>query len=160
MGDKIERLLDKAGREILQALQENARVSWSALGRRVGLSAPAVAERVRRMEDAGLVTGYRAAVDLEKLGFPVSAIIRVSAPEEKCPPLKALIKSLPEVLACHHVTGSDSYVLTVATTSVKHLEAMIERLGRYGTPTTSVILSSPVAARAVEPRAAASRRPR
>jgi Lrp/AsnC family leucine-responsive transcriptional regulator len=160
MDDKIERLLDKAGREILQALQENARVSWSALGRRVGLSAPAVAERVRRMEDAGLVTGYRAAVDLEKLGFPVSAIIRVSAPEEKCPPLKTMIKALPEVLACHHVTGSDAYVLTVAATSVKHLESLIERLGRYGTPTTSVILSSPVSARSVEPRAAASRRPR
>ena len=160
MGDKIERLLDKAGWEILQALQENARVSWSALGRRVGLSAPAVAERVRRMEDAGLVTGYRAAVDLEKLGFPVSAIIRVSAPEEKCPPLKALIKALPEVLACHHVTGSDAYVLTVAATSVKHLESLIERLGRYGTPTTSVILSSPVTARPIEARAAAARRPR
>jgi Lrp/AsnC family transcriptional regulator, leucine-responsive regulatory protein len=160
MGDKIERLLDKAGWEILQALQENARVSWSALGRRVGLSAPAVAERVRRMEDAGLVTGYRAAVDLEKLGFPVSAIIRVSAPEEKCPPLKALIKGLPEVLACHHVTGSDAYVLTVAATSVKHLESLIERLGRYGTPTTSVILSSPVTARPIEARAAAARRPR
>lgn len=153
MSDKIERLLDKAGRDILQALQENARVSWSALGRRVGLSAPAVAERVRRMEDAGLVTGYRADVDLEKLGLPVSAIIRVSAPEEKCPPLKALIKTLPEVLACHHVTGSDAYVLTVAAASVKHLESVIERLGRYGTPTTSVILSSPVTARPVEPRA-------
>ena len=152
MSDKIERLLDKAGRDILQALQENARVSWSALGRRVGLSAPAVAERVRRMEDAGLVTGYRADVDLEKLGFPVSAIIRVSASEEKCPPLKALVKTLPEVLACHHVTGSDAYVLTVAATSVKHLESVIERLGRYGTPTTSVILSSPVTARPVEPR--------
>lgn len=157
MSDKIERLLDKPGREILHALQENARVSWSALGRRVGLSAPAVAERVRRMEDAGLVTGYRASVNLEKLGFPVSAIIRVSAPEERCPPLKALIKSLPEVLACHHVTGSDAYVLTVAAASVKHLESLIERLGRYGTPTTSVILSSPVEARAVDLRAAHAR---
>jgi Lrp/AsnC family transcriptional regulator, leucine-responsive regulatory protein len=158
MSHRIERLLDKAGWDILLALQDNARVSWSALGRRVGLSAPAVAERVRRMEDAGLLTGYRATVDLEKLGFPVSAIIRVSAPEEKCPPLKGLVKSLPEVLACHHVTGSDAYVLTVAATSVKHLESLIERLGRYGTPTTSVILSSPVAARPIEPRAAATGR--
>ena len=98
-------MLDETGWEILRALQENARVSWSVLGRRVGLSAPAVAERVRRMEDAGLITGYRAQVDPARLGFAVPAIIRVSAPEEKCAALKSLIKSLPEVRDCHHVTG-------------------------------------------------------
>ena len=168
MSDRIERLLDETGWEILRALQENGRVSWSVLGRRVGLSAPAVAERVRRMEDAGLITGYRAQVDPARLGFAVPAIIRVSAsrlmsrpltecvsaPEEKCPALKSLIKSLPEVLDCHHVTGSDSFVLKVAATSVAHLESLIERVGRYGTPTTSIILSSPVVGRPLESRAA------
>ena len=78
----------------------------------------------------------------------------MSAPEEKCPALKSLIKSLPEVRDCHHVTGSDSFILTVAATSVGHLESLIERLGRYGTPTTSIILSSPVAGRPLESRAA------
>jgi Lrp/AsnC family leucine-responsive transcriptional regulator len=93
-------------------------------------------------------------VDPARLGFAVPAIIRVSAPEEKCAALKSLIKSLPEVRECHHVTGTDSFVLTVAATSVGHLESLIERLGRYGTPTTSIILSSPVAGRPLERRPA------
>ena len=141
--------LDAVGWSILGALQENARISFAALGRRVGLTAPAAAERVRQMEDAGVIRGYRAEVGLERLGLAVTAVIRVSAPEEKCPALTACVKTLAEVVECHHVTGSDSYVLRVIATSVGHLEAVIETLGRFGTPTTSIILSSPVAARAV-----------
>ena len=137
--------LDETGWRILDALQENARVPFSELGRRVGLSAPAVAERVRRMEDAGLITGYRAELALDKLGFPIVAIIRVAAPEEKCARLKALVQSLAEVLECHHVTGSDAYVLRVVASSMKHLESVIEAVARHGgTPATSVVLSSPV----------------
>jgi Lrp/AsnC family leucine-responsive transcriptional regulator len=141
--------LDAVGWSILGALQENARVSFAELGRRVGLTAPAAAERVRQMEDVGILRGYRAEVGLERLGLAVTAVIRVSAPEDKCPALKACVKTLPEVVECHHVTGSDAYVLRVSATSVGHLEAVIETLGRYGTPTTSIILSSPVAGRAV-----------
>src|SRR2546425_1643087 len=140
--------LDAVGWSILGALQENATISAAALGRRVGLAAPAAAERGRQMEDAGVIRGYRAEVGLERLGLAVTAVIRVSAPEEKCPALKACVKTLAEVVECHHVTGSDSYVLRVIATSVGHLEAVIETLGRFGTPTTSIILSSPVAARA------------
>ena len=137
--------LDEKGWRILDALQDNARIPFSELGRRVGLSAPAVAERVRRMEDAGLITGYRLELGLEKLGFPIVAIIRVAAPEEKCARLKALADSLAEVLECHHVTGADAYVLKVAATSVKHLESVIEAIARHGgTPATAVVLSSPV----------------
>jgi Lrp/AsnC family leucine-responsive transcriptional regulator len=139
-----ERLLDDTGWRILDLLQDNARMSFSELGRRVGLSAPAAAERVRRMEEAGLITGYRAEVDLEHLGFPITAIIRVAAPEERCARLRTLVQSLPEVLECHHVTGADAYVLKVVASSVKHLETVIEAIGRYGTPATSVVLSSPV----------------
>jgi Lrp/AsnC family transcriptional regulator, leucine-responsive regulatory protein len=139
-------VLDDTGWRILDLLQENARIPFSELGRRVGLSAPAVAERVRRMEDAGLIAGYRAEIALDKLGFPIVALIRVAAPEEKCPRLKALVKSLPEVLACDHVTGSDAYVLRVVARSMKHLESVIEAIARHGgTPATSVVLSSPVA---------------
>ena len=163
----MDRRLDETGWRILELLQENARIPFSELGRRVGLSAPAVAERVRRMEDAGLITGYRAELGLEKLGFPIVAIIRVAAPEEKCARLKALVQGLAEVLECHHVTGSDAYVLRVVASSMKHLESVIEAIARHGgTPATSVVLSSPVArgassalrsrrARAVDP---ASRR--
>jgi Lrp/AsnC family transcriptional regulator, leucine-responsive regulatory protein len=154
MGLRIDRLLDDVGWRLLEALQENARLSWSDLGRRVGLSAPAAAERVRRLEDAGIIRGYRLDLGLEPLGLPITALIRVSAPEEKCPGLKAFVKTLPEILECHHVTGSDSFALKVVASSVGHLEAVIEALGRWGTPTTSIILSSPVGRRAVsEPEA-------
>ena len=150
MAHRIENGLDAVGWSILSALQENARMSFAELGRRVGLTAPAAAERVRQMEDAGIIRGYRADVGLERLGLAVSAMIRISAPEEKCPALKACVKTLPEVVECHHVTGGDAYVLRVSATSVGHLEAVIETIGRFGTPTTSIILSSPVVTRAVD----------
>jgi Lrp/AsnC family leucine-responsive transcriptional regulator len=141
-----DRLLDDTGWRILDALQENARIPFSELGRRVGLSAPAVTERVRRMEDAGLITGYHVEVALEKLGLPIVALIRVAAPEEKCPRLKTLVQGLAEVLECHHVTGVDAYVLKVVASSMKHLESVIEAIARHGgTPATAVVLSSPVA---------------
>ena len=141
----MDRRLDQTGWRILDLLQENARIPFSELGRRVGLSAPAVAERVRRMEDAGLITGYRTELALDKLGFPIVAIIRVAAPEEKCARLKALVQGLAEVLECHHVTGTDAYVLRVVASSMKHLESVIEAIARHGgTPATSVVLSSPV----------------
>jgi Lrp/AsnC family leucine-responsive transcriptional regulator len=149
MGLRIERLLDDVGWRLLEALQDNARLSWSELGRRVGLSAPAAAERVRRLEDAGIIRGYRIDLGLEPLGLPLTAFIRVSAREEKCPGLKAFVKGLPEVLECHQVTGAESVVLRVVAASVSHLEAVIEALGRWGTPTTSIVLSSPVGRRVV-----------
>jgi len=161
MGLQIERLLDEVGWQLLAALQENARLSFSELGRRVGLSAPAAAERVRRLEDAGIIRGYRLELGLELLGLPIAALIRISAPEEKCPGLKAFVAGVPEVLECHHVTGSDAFVLKVVASSVGHLEAVIEALGRWGTPSTSIILSSPVGRRAItEPGGWPLRRPR
>jgi Lrp/AsnC family leucine-responsive transcriptional regulator len=149
MAFRIERALDDIGWRILAVLQEDARLSFSELGRRVGLSPPAAAERVRRLEDAGIITGYRVELALEKLGFPMTAIIRVTAPEEKFRHLKTTVRDLAEVLECHHVTGTDSLVLKVAAVSVAHLERVIEALGRHGTPTTGIILSSPVARRAI-----------
>ena len=134
---------------ILGALQADARLSFSELGRRVGLSPPAAAERVRRLEDAGIISGYRAELNLERLGFPITAIIRVSTPEPQFARLKAAVAGLQEVLECHHVTGADSLVLKVTALSVGHLEKVIEQIGRHGTPTTAIILSSPIAKRAV-----------
>jgi len=150
---RLESLLDDTGWRLLAALQADARLSFSELGRRVGLSPPAAAERVRRLEDAGVITGYRALVDPEKAGYAISAIIRVSAPEHQFARLKALAAELVEVREAHHVTGSDSLVLTVSATSVGHLETVIGELGRCGTPTTAIILSSPVAPRALAPPA-------
>lgn len=153
---RLDGLLDATGWHILDALQGNARMPFSELGRRVGLSAAAVTERVKRMEDAGLITGYRLDVNLERLGFPITALIRVAAPEEKCPRIKALVQARAEVLECHHVTGTDAYALKVSAPSMKHLEALIDAIARAGgTPATSVVLSSPVqrgATSAMRPR--------
>jgi Lrp/AsnC family leucine-responsive transcriptional regulator len=149
MAFRIERALDDVGWRILAVLQEDARLSFSELGRRVGLSPPAAAERVRRLEEAGIITGYHVALGLEKLGFPMTAIIRVTAPEEKFQQLKTTVRDLDAVLECHHVTGADSLVLKVVAVSVAHLERVIEALGRHGTPTTGIILSSPVPRRAI-----------
>lgn len=143
MTSRTERLLDETGWRILDALQADARLSFSALGRRVGLSGPAVAERVRRMEDAGIITGYRADVAVGHV-FPVTALIRVSAPEEEenCTRLAARSRGLPEVLEAYRVTGTDRLVLKVVASSVEHLDRVIRQLSEFGTATVSIVLSS------------------
>lgn len=146
----IERLLDETGWRLLEALQENARLSFSELGQRVGLSSPAVAERVRRMEDAGIITGYRAEVNTAKIGYPITAIVRISMPPgEKCTRFSARAQEFPEILECYRVTGADSMVVRVMVSSVEHLESLIDRLSEYGQVTTSLVLSTPVPRRIV-----------
>ena len=138
---RTERILDDVGWRILHALQADARLSFSELGRRIGLSAPAVAERVRRMEEAGIITAYRVEVALDKL-FPITAIIRVSAPEENCAPLGACVRELPEVVQSYRVTGTDRQVLKVVARSVSHLDWIIGQLARFGTPAASIVLQA------------------
>ncbi len=145
-----EKLMDATGWQILQALQEDARISFTELGRRVGLSAPAVAERVRRLEEAGVISGYHAQINPDKIGLPLSAIIRISLTYERSVQISALAKELPEVLECHRITGEDCMIMKVVVSSVAHLEELINRLGPYGRTTTSVILSSPVTRRTLE----------
>jgi Lrp/AsnC family transcriptional regulator, leucine-responsive regulatory protein len=150
MTSEIERLLDETGWHILEALQENARLSFSELGQRVGLSSPAVAERVRRMEDAGIITGYRAEVNTAKIGYPITAIIRISnSPGERCTRFSASAQEIPEVLECYRVTGSDSLIMKVMASSVAHLESLIDRLSEHGQLTTSIVLSTPVSRKIV-----------
>ena len=147
----IERLLDETGWRILQALQENARLSFSELGQRVGLSSPAVAERVRRLEDAGIIKGYRAEIDTTKVGYPITAIIRLQAQGERCTRFPAYAQEIPEVLECYRVTGSDALIMRVMIASVEHLETIIDRLSDHGPLTTSIVLSTPVAKRIIVP---------
>jgi Lrp/AsnC family leucine-responsive transcriptional regulator len=150
MALEIERLLDETGWHILEALQENARLSFSELGQRVGLSSPAVAERVRRMEDAGIISGYRAEVNTAKVGYPITAIIRISnSPGERCTRLSAWAQEIPEVLECHRVTGSDALIMKIMASSVEHLESLIDRLSEHGQLTTSIVLSTVVSRRIV-----------
>ncbi len=147
-GDK---LLDRIGIQILKELQDNARISFSELARRTGLSSPAVAERVHRMEAAGYIKGYRAAVDNEKLGFPITAFIRISVHTDRLKDADDMARSIPEVVEGHHLTGSDGFILKVVAASVGNLEEIINQMGTYGQTTTSIVLSSPVVSRSLLP---------
>lgn len=144
--------LDQVDLGILRELQENARVTYSELGRRVALTPPAVADRVRRLEEAGIITGYRAHLDLAKVGLPITAFVRMRAAGDlNCLELGNRMIDIPEVLECHRVTGDDSYIAKVAVRSVEHLQALIDTLMPYAETITSVVLSAPVTHRIVEP---------
>ncbi len=137
-------LLDNYGRKMLKELQENARLSVAELGRRIGLSPTATAERLRQMEEVGVIRSYSVDVDMEALGLEVMAFIRMSCGGTNYHRVIDFIKTLEEVRECHHLTGGDDLLLKVTTTSMADLEALIEALLPYGTPVTSLVLSSPV----------------
>lgn len=145
-----DKLLDDIGWQLLRDLQENARLPFAELGRRVGLSLPAVAERVRRMEEAGIIMGYRAEVCAEKIGWQYHVIIRLTTTASAYPQVLALVESLPEILECHHVTGSDAFVLKVVVSSIPHLEDLIAKLSSNGQTHTSIVLSSPMTRRPLD----------
>lgn len=150
MTSSSEADLDAISWKLLRLLQENARRSFSELGREVGLSPPAVAERVRRLEEAGIITGYYAAVDPARIGAALLAFMRLSDVGDRGERVAALAREMPEVLECHRVTGGDSYILKVAARSIGHLETIIDRLTPYGQVTTSLVLSSAVAWRPIQ----------
>jgi Lrp/AsnC family leucine-responsive transcriptional regulator len=150
MSSHDEKLLDDIGWRLLEELQEDARLSYTELGRRVGLSTPAVMERIHKMEDAGIIMGYRAEVNPEKIGFQVAAFIRIGLEHDVVPRLESLFKEIPEIIECHRVTGDDSLILKVYVTSISHLESVIQRIMPYGMPATSIVLSTPVPRRRLE----------
>ena len=138
-------LLDDIGWNIISELQENARIPFSELGRRVGLSTPAVIERVRQMEDAGIICGFHAEVDPAKLGFGVMAFIRVKVSGGKLRNFAEVVRFCPEALECHRVTGSESFIIKVAVTDINHLESVIDALMPYVATTTLMVLSTALA---------------
>lgn len=150
MAYQVERPLDSTDWSTLRELQRDARLSYNELGRRVGLSAPAAAERVRRLESAGVITGYGARVDPAKMGLPLLAMI-----ELRCAPGKCLLKTssaeeFPEILEIHKLSGSHCALLKVALSSMRHLEAFNERLGAHGPLTSTIVLSSPITHRIID----------
>ncbi|GHA84893.1 transcriptional regulator [Streptomyces termitum] len=134
---------------ILDALQAQGRASYAELARAVSMSPSAVTERVRRLEEAGVITGYTAVVDHERLGLPILAFVRLRYPTGNYKPFHDLIAATPEVLEAHHVTGDDCFVLKVAARSMRHLEEISGKVGTLGSVTTSVVYSSPLPRRAV-----------
>jgi len=147
------RLLDAIGWRILDELQRDARISYSELGRRVGLSTPAAAERVRRLEEAGIITGYHARVNPAAVGYPVSAFVRitVSSDERMAQRLAAAASEIPTVRECHRVTGDCAFLLRADVASVADLEGLIDRLTSFGMTSTAIVLSSPLDGRALVP---------
>ncbi|WP_236238952.1 Lrp/AsnC family transcriptional regulator [Streptomyces sp. CC228A] len=136
---------------ILAALQEQGRASFTELARSVSMSASAVTERVRRLEEAGVIAGYTAVVEPARLGLPIMAFIRLRYPHANYKPFHDLLDVTPEILEAHHVTGDDCFVLKVATRSMSHLEEVAGKVSSLGSVTTSVVYSSPLPRRAVSP---------
>jgi Lrp/AsnC family leucine-responsive transcriptional regulator len=136
--------MDSYGRIILAELQENARISTAELARRVGLSPTATAERLRQMEENGIVRSYTVEIDREALGLEVLAFIRMSCAGQNYRRFIDYVQTLEEVRECHHLTGGDDFLLKVTTNNMANMEALIEALLPYGNPVTSLVLSSPV----------------
>ncbi len=139
--------IDGTDRRLLAELQADARTSLAELGRRVGLSPPAVADRLKRLSDDGIVRGYHADVDPRALGYTLSVILRVRPSARQIPKVAELARETPEVVECHRITGEDCFFMKAHVRSVEHLEEVIDRFAVYGQTTTSVMQSSPVPGR-------------
>ena len=148
--------LDDINIELLDILQSEARVSYRDLGERVGLTAPAVTERIHKLEDAGVIMGYRAVVDYEALGFPLLCVIRLNASRD-ARGIDDVIAAMPEVIESNRVTGSESHVIRVRARSTQHLEELLHDLWEFGDSTTNIVTSSPVRRRPMHLRRALSR---
>jgi Lrp/AsnC family leucine-responsive transcriptional regulator len=139
-----ENAVDDANRRLLEALQADARLSLAELGRRVGLSSPAVAERLARLEEAGVITGYRAEVDPRALGWEIAVVIRIRPAPRELHKVAELAARTREVVECHRITGEDCYIMKAHVRRVDDLEQLIDSFAAYGQTTTSLIHSSPV----------------
>lgn len=133
--------LDPTDWSILAELQRDGRVPLTELGRRVSLSASATTERVKRLEALGVITGYRASVDLARAGYAVLAVVRLKYPGNRHQPLHKLLGQRAEILECLRTTGDDCYTMKVAATSMAHLEEVVDELAQFGSTTTNVVYS-------------------
>jgi Lrp/AsnC family transcriptional regulator, leucine-responsive regulatory protein len=134
---------------LLDALQRDGRATYADLARFVAMSPSAVAERVRRMEESGVITGYAAVVDPERLGLTIVALVRLRYPSGNYKPFYTLLSATPEIVEAHHVTGEDCFVLKVLARSMRHLEEVAGRIAGLGQVTTSVVYSSPLPRRGI-----------
>jgi len=140
-------LLDATNLRILEELQADARVTMAELGRRVSLSPPAVADRVQRLERAGVISGYHAAVDPKAVGYPIAAVVRVRPASRQLHKIPEVARELPEVVECYRITGEDCFFVKLHLRSMEDLEGILDRFVLYGQTTTSIIHSAQVAPR-------------
>jgi Lrp/AsnC family leucine-responsive transcriptional regulator len=134
---------------LLRELQGDARLSLAELGRRVGLSSPAVADRLERLEEAGVIRAYRAEVDPRALGYELAVVLRIRPAPRELKKVAELAQRTPEVVECHRITGDDCYLMKAHVRDVDHMEEVIDRFAIYGQTTTSIVQSSPVPRRSV-----------
>jgi Lrp/AsnC family leucine-responsive transcriptional regulator len=149
--NRRENGLDDANLRLLAELQQDARLSFAELGRRVGLSSPAVAERLTRLEELGVIQGYRAEVDPRALGLTLGVVIRIRPAPRELGKVAELARRTPEIVECHRITGEDCYFMKAHVRDVEHLEELIDQFAIYGQTTTSIVQSSPVPRRHVAP---------
>jgi Lrp/AsnC family leucine-responsive transcriptional regulator len=142
-------LLDATNRRLLQELQEDARLTVAELGRRVNLSPPAVAERLRRLEREGVVTAYRAEIDPRAVGFPIAAVVRIRPTARQLHRIPEIARETPEVLECYRITGEDCFLLRLQLRAMDDLEEILDRFTPFGQTTTSIVHSAPVPRRPV-----------
>ncbi|WP_020671927.1 Lrp/AsnC family transcriptional regulator [Amycolatopsis nigrescens] len=150
---RSERNLDDLDWKLIDELQEDGRLSFKELGRRVNLSAPAVAERVRRLEESGVITGYHARVDARRTGYPITAFVQLQCTLATCLLKTSTAEDYPEVVEIHKLSGDHCSMLKLRTASLEHLEGVLERIGKHGEMRSSVVLSTHYDGRPVEPPA-------
>jgi Lrp/AsnC family leucine-responsive transcriptional regulator len=136
--------IDMIDRKILRELTTDARLAIAELARRIGLSPSATAERLRRLESLEIICGYRADINLQALGFTITAFVRLTCEGTRYKPFLKFLPTLDAVQECHHLTGNDAFMLKVILASMTELEDLIEKLLPYGSPTTSLVLSTPL----------------
>ncbi|OUM43265.1 Lrp/AsnC family transcriptional regulator [Arthrobacter sedimenti] len=143
--------LDTTDHAIIEHLQQDGRTSVAQLARAINLSPSATGDRVRRLTEGGVIMGYSITVDPEALGYNVTAFVRLAYPTGNYKPFHDLVRSLPEIIEAHHVTGADCFIIKVLARSMRDLERITGKLATLGGITTSVVYSSPVPARHITP---------
>jgi Lrp/AsnC family transcriptional regulator, leucine-responsive regulatory protein len=141
-------LADLRNLELLKILLDNPRIALSEVARRIGMSSPAVKERITRLEEAGIIAGYRVELSPQALGYPVTAFVRVRPAPGQLSKVAELAKQMPEVVECHRITGEDCFILKIHIGSIgEHLDRVLDQFLVYGQTTTSIVQSTPVPAR-------------
>jgi Lrp/AsnC family leucine-responsive transcriptional regulator len=142
--NQSQRGLDTTDINLLQELEIDARLSLAELGRRVGLSPPAVADRLERLEESGVISAYRAEIDPRALGYELAVVLRIRPAPRELKKVAELAQRTPEIVECHRITGDDCYLMKAHVRDVEHMEEVIDRFAIYGQTTTSIVQSSPV----------------